>query len=161
MEELESEARKLHARLLDERRLSLLDTLTGVPNRLAYEQRIADEIERWRRFAQPTCIAAWDIDRFKQVNDSYGHGAGDKVLTVVAECLANSIRTTDFVARYGGEEFVMILPGTTTPVSVTISCGITALCQGDTSEAAFERADKAMYKAKEAGRNRTVESSNK
>jgi diguanylate cyclase len=102
------------------------------------------------------------------------------VLSVVAECLANSIRSTDFVARYGGEEFVMLLPGTTlpdalrlveemreavtqlgfhfrgAPVSITISCGITALVDGDEADAAFDRADRAMYQAKDAGRNRIV-----
>jgi diguanylate cyclase len=177
VDELEGEARRLHARLLDEKRLSMLDALTQIPNRLAYEQRIAEELDRWRRFGQPTCVAAWDIDHFKRVNDSYGHRAGDKVLTVVAEWLARSIRATDFVARYGGEEFVMVLPGTTlehamklandlrqavgqlgfhfrgTPVSVTISGGITALLPEDKSEDAFDRADKALYKAKDSGRN--------
>jgi diguanylate cyclase len=98
----------------------------------------------------------------------------------VAECLAKAIRSTDFVARYGGEEFVMLLPGTTlpdairlanqmreavaelgfhfrgTPVSITISCGITALVNGDEVEDAFDRADGAMYRAKETGRNCVV-----
>lgn len=177
MDEMETEARKLKARLTDEKRLSMRDPLTQIPNRLAYEQRIGEEVERWIRFSQPTCIAVWDIDGFKAINDGYGHRAGDKVLTVVAECLAKAIRSTDFVARYGGEEFVMLLPGTTlpdairlsnqmreavarlgfhfrgTPVSVTISCGITALVNGDEAEDAFDRADGAMYRAKEAGRN--------
>jgi diguanylate cyclase len=180
MDEMESEARKLHARLLDEKRLSMLDPLTQIPNRLAYDQHIAEELDRWRRFTQPTCVAAWDIDRFKNINDSYGHRAGDKVLSVVAECLARGIRSTDFVARYGGEEFVMILPGTTLevamrlleqmraevsrlgfhfrgePVSVTMSCGATALHAGDEPEDVFDRADKALYQAKDAGRNRVV-----
>ncbi|MEO6185955.1 MAG: diguanylate cyclase [Steroidobacteraceae bacterium] len=180
MDEMESEARKLKARLTDEKRLSMRDPLTQIPNRLAYEQRVGEEVERWVRFSQPTCIAVWDIDGFKAINDGYGHRAGDKVLTVVAECLAKAIRSTDFVARYGGEEFVMLLPGTTlpdairlanqmreavarlgfhfrgTPVSVTISCGITALVNGDEAEDAFDRADGAMYRAKEAGRNCVV-----
>lgn len=177
MEELEREARKLHASLADEKRLSLLDSLTRIPNRLAYEQRMEDELERWRRFGQPTCIAACDIDHFKRINDSYGHRAGDKVLQVVSECFAASVRSTDFVARYGGEEFVFILPGSTpddglklmnrirekvaeigfhfrgSPVSVTISCGLTTLHSDDGEDDAFDRADKAMYAAKDAGRN--------
>jgi diguanylate cyclase len=180
MDEMESEARKLKARLTDEKRLSMRDPLTQIPNRMAYEQRVGEEIERWTRFSQPTCIAVWDIDEFKTINDNYGHRAGDKVLSVVAECLANSIRSTDFIARYGGEEFVMLLPGTTmpdalrlaeemreavtqlgfhfrgAPVSITISCGITALVDGDEAENAFDRADRAMYRAKETGRNRVV-----
>lgn len=180
MEELEKEARKLHASLADEKRLSLLDALTRIPNRLAYEQRLEDELERFRRFGQPICLATCDIDHFKRVNDSYGHRAGDKVLQVVAESFAASVRSTDFVARYGGEEFVFILPGSTledaqalmnrirekisevgfhfrgTPVSVTVSCGLTALRAEDVSDDAFDRADKAMYQAKDAGRNRVV-----
>jgi diguanylate cyclase len=180
MEELEKEARKLHASLADEKRMSLLDSLTRIPNRLAYEQRIEDETERFRRFGQPICLATCDIDHFKRINDSYGHRAGDKVLQVVAECFAASVRSTDFVARYGGEEFVFILPGSTledaqhlmnrirekvaevgfhfrgTPVSVTISCGLTALRTEDGADDAFDRADKAMYQAKDAGRNRVT-----
>jgi diguanylate cyclase len=180
MDEMESEARKLKERLTDEKRLSMLDPLTQIPNRLAYEQRMSQELERWARFSQPTCIAVWDIDQFKAINDNYGHRAGDKVLTVVAECLAKAMRSTDFIARYGGEEFIMVLSGTQlpdavrladsmreavtqlgfhfrgAPVSITISCGITALTNGDEAEAAFDRADNAMYRAKEAGRNRVV-----
>lgn len=180
MEEMETEAKSLQARLTDEKRLSLLDPLTQISNRLAWEQRMSEELDRWKRFRQPTCVAAWDIDEFKHINDNFGHRAGDKVLSVVAETLAAGGRATDFVARYGGEEFVMLLPGTTladgvrlvdqmreaitqigfhfrgAPVSVTISCGITLIRDGDTESDAFDRADKAMYKAKESGRNRVV-----
>jgi diguanylate cyclase len=180
VEQLEGEASKLHARLEDEQRLSSIDGLTQIPNRWAYEQRIAAELLRWRRFAQPTCIAAWDVDYFKRVNDTYGHRAGDRVLKAVAEVLSTSIRSTDFVARYGGEEFVMILAGANveqatrmleamriavsglrlhfrgTPVSVTISVGVTAFRSGDTVSDVFDRADKALYMAKEDGRNRCV-----
>jgi diguanylate cyclase len=178
--EMESKAKELQARLADEQRLAQLDTLTRIPNRLAWEQRVTEELAHWRRFRLPTCVAAWDIDSFKRINDSYGHRAGDKVLVVVAETLAAGIRGTDFVARYGGEEFVMLLPGMMiedgqrianqlreaiarvgfhfrgAPVSVTISCGITQLRDGDSASEAFDRADKAMYQAKEGGRNRVV-----
>ena len=154
--------------------------LTKIPNRLAYEKRIEEELKRWQRFKQPTCIAVWDIDHFKHINDTYGHRAGDRVLHAVAESLARRIRGTDFLARYGGEEFVMILCGTKlddavhlidemrttisklalhfrgTPISITISSGVTTLLVGDSSAAAFERADKAMYQAKNSGRNRCV-----
>jgi diguanylate cyclase len=180
MEQMEGETRALQARLSDEQRQALLDALTRIPNRLAWEQRIVAEMARWERFRQPTCVLAWDIDGFKGINDRYGHRAGDKVLVVVAESLAGGIRGTDFVARYGGEEFVMLLPGTSlengvaianqmreaiaqtgfhfrgAPVSVTISCGITELQEGDTSDEVFDRADRAMYQAKDGGRNRVV-----
>jgi diguanylate cyclase len=177
---LEAEARRLNDQLKDEQRLASMDVLTQVPNRHAYDIRIEAELQRWQRFAQPTCVAAWDIDHFKHINDSYGHRAGDRVLHAVARCLASRIRGTDFVARYGGEEFVMIFCGAKlddamrvidemrtaiaklgfhfrgTPVSVTISCGITALQSGDSSGTAFDRADKALYQAKDQGRNRCV-----
>jgi diguanylate cyclase len=178
--ELETEANRLHGQLKDEQRLSTIDALTKIPNRLAYEKRIEEELNRWQRFKQPTCIAVWDIDSFKRINDSYGHRAGDRVLHTVAECLAGRIRGTDFLARYGGEEFAMILPGTKlddaarlievmrtaisgigfhfrgTPVSITISSGVTALQAADSPGSAFDRADKALYQAKESGRNRCV-----
>ena len=178
--ELETEANRLHSQLKDEQRLSTMDVLTKVPNRLAYDKRIEEELGRWQRFKQPTCIAVWDVDHFKRINDSYGHRAGDRVLRTVAECLAGRIRGTDFLARYGGEEFVMILPGTKladaerlieemrtaiskigfhfrgAPVSITISSGLTALLPADSSGSAFDRADKALYQAKESGRNRCV-----
>ncbi len=180
MAELEAEANRLHDQLKDEQRLASIDVLTKIPNRMAYDRRIEEELQRWHRFAQPTCIAAWDIDYFKKINDTHGHRAGDRVLLTIAKCLAARIRTTDFLARYGGEEFVMILSGTKVVdamklieemrsavadlqfhfrgalVSVTISCGITAFQEGDTAEAAFDRADKALYKAKDNGRNQAV-----
>ncbi|MDY6948367.1 MAG: diguanylate cyclase [Pseudomonadota bacterium] len=176
--ELEDEAKRLHHQLQDEQRLSTIDSLTKIPNRLAYEKRVEDELHRWRRFSQPTCIVVWDVDHFKRINDSYGHRAGDRVLQAVAGCFAAKIRSTDFVARYGGEEFVMILPGTHledgmqftdrlraaiasigfhfrgTPVSITVSSGVTAFLPEDSADRAFDRADKAMYRAKDAGRNR-------
>lgn len=178
--ELEAEASRLHGQLKDEQRQSMIDVLTKIPNRLAYDKRIEEELRRWQRFKQPTCIAVWDVDHFKRINDAYGHRAGDKVLETVADCLANRIRGTDFLARYGGEEFVMILPGTEldnalrvvdemraaiarigfhfrgTPVSITLSSGVTTLLSGDSAGAAFDRADKALYQAKANGRNRCI-----
>ena len=178
--ELEAEATRLHSQLKDEQRQSTIDVLTKIPNRLAYDKRIDEELRRWQRFKQPTCVAVWDVDHFKRVNDTYGHRAGDRVLSAVAECLAGRIRGTDFLARYGGEEFVMILPGTRledavrvvdemrtaiarigfhfrgTPVSITVSSGVTALMSNDSAGAAFDRADKALYQAKADGRNRCV-----
>jgi diguanylate cyclase len=177
MAELEAEASRLHNQLKDEQRTASLDVLTKIPNRMAYDKRIDEELKRWQRFKQPTCLAAWDIDHFKRINDTYGHRAGDGVLRAVAECLSGRIRGTDFIARYGGEEFVMILAGTQlddavrlidliriaianlklhfrgTPLSITISSGVTALQADDSAGVVFERADKALYQAKERGRN--------
>ncbi len=178
--ELEAEAQKLQTQLQAEQQVSLLDGLTKLPNRLAYDKRIEEELQRSQRFGQAVCVVVWDVDHFKQVNDTYGHRAGDRVLSNVAECLKNHARSTDFVARYGGEEFVMILTGARVdhamvlldkirvaitklgfhyrgqPVSVTASCGVAELKQGDSAESLFERADKALYQAKKDGRNRCV-----
>ena len=179
--ELEAESTKLHHQLNDEQRLSTIDALTNIPNRLAYEKRIQEDLNRWQRFKQPTCIAVWDIDHFKNINDQYGHRAGDRVLRAVAESLAGRVRSTDYLARVGGEEFVMILCGTKIDGAlsvidemriaisklkfhsqgiplppVTISSGVTALLPNDSAGAAFDRADKALYQAKDTGRNRCV-----
>jgi diguanylate cyclase len=174
---LERESRSLHESLREEQRLAMLDALTGIPNRAAYDDRIEQEFKRWKRFTRPVSILAWDIDRFKSVNDAYGHKAGDKVLRVVGQHLARHVRDTDFVARYGGEEFVMLLVGTgveearvvadkirvelaalgfhfhDSPVAVTASCGITEFASTDTPDIIFDRADRALYQAKQAGRN--------
>ncbi len=179
--QLEAETSKLQVQLTDEQRLSTIDGLTGIANRLAYDKRIQEEVLRWDRFKQPTCIAVWDIDHFKDINDKHGHRAGDRVLKAVAGCLASRVRRTDFLARFGGEEFVMILCGADmqsaaaaiddmririselkfhtsgTPLPpVTISIGLTALSPGDTAGSAFDRADRSLYEAKNTGRNRCV-----
>lgn len=175
--ELERESRNLQRNLEEEQRLATIDSLTGIPNRAAYDERIEHEYLRWQRSGVAISILAWDIDRFKSVNDAYGHRAGDKVLRVVAQHLARHVRGTDFVARYGGEEFVMILVGTTAdqaliaadkirtgigrigfhfrgkPVTVTASCGIASFRTDDTPDSIFDRADRALYRAKDAGRN--------
>ncbi|HTQ98999.1 MAG TPA: diguanylate cyclase [Candidatus Acidoferrum sp.] len=178
--ELEQQASSLQQKVAEEKRNSLLDPLTQVANRLGWDQRITEELHHWRQYPQPVCLLTWDIDRFKSINDNYGHTAGDKVLKIVAACLAKNIRGGDFIARYGGEEFVMLLPGTTLDhgtaladkirdavskigfhfsgkaLVITISCGITALQAGDNATTAFERADKALYQAKQNGRNQVI-----
>lgn len=174
---LESEATELRQRISAERSQALLDPLTGIPNRLAYQERSTQEAARWKRFKTPLCLFIWDVDNFKRINDTYGHKAGDKVLTTIAGLLHTQIRETDFLARYGGEEFVMLTSGADVnaarelaeklrkavetcgfhfrgeAVTITISCGISAFHDGDSAESVFERADKAMYRAKQAGRN--------
>lgn len=177
---LEQETQNLKTVLVEKNRQALNDALTGIPNRLAYEQRVQDEIGRWKRFGNPLSLAIWDVDFFKKVNDTYGHKAGDKVLKTIAQLLVQRIRNTDFMARIGGEEFVMLLPGTKeeetlrlvnelrkqveecgfhyhgTAVKITISCGVSSFHADDTLEQVFERADKALYRAKKGGRNQCV-----
>jgi diguanylate cyclase len=178
--ELERETHSLHVSLQEEQRLAMIDALTGIPNRAAYDGRMEQEYRRWKRFGRTVAIIAWDIDRFKAINDAYGHKAGDKVLRVFGQQLKKHVRETDFVARYGGEEFVMLLVGSSPaeaytvadkirieiaqlafhfhdkPVAITASCGITNFIAEDTADVAFDRADRALYQAKEAGRNRCV-----
>ena len=177
---LEKEADSLKQIVIEKNKQAMFDALTAIPNRLSYEKRIEDEISRWKRFNTPLSLAIWDIDFFKKVNDTYGHKAGDKVLKTVAQLLNKRIRATDFLARYGGEEFVMLLPGTRQEetlrlvnelreqvehcgfhyhgeaVTITVSCGISSFNEGDVVEKVFERADQALYKAKDNGRNQCV-----
>lgn len=177
---LERETHNLREVVVKERRLAMLDALTGIANRLAYDERLDVEYKRWVRFREPLSIAVWDVDHFKDLNDRYGHKAGDKVLRVLAQFMARNARQTDFIARYGGEEFIVLLVGTAGdaalrvmeglrrkietlgfhfrdhPVKITASCGTTEFREGDTPDTAFDRADKALYEAKEKGRNRCM-----
>ncbi|MCO6412789.1 MAG: diguanylate cyclase [Thiogranum sp.] len=175
---MEHEAETLRERVREERSQAMTDALTGIPNRLAYEERLQQEVARWKRFGTPLVLVMWDVDRFKDINDRFGHKAGDKVLRAIANVLAGGVRETDFVARYGGEEFVQLMTGSSLAeclpvveklraaveatgfhfrdeaVVVTVSCGLARFTDGDSAEQCFERADKALYRAKEQGRNR-------
>ncbi len=181
LQALEKESADLRERLRQERHLALIDPLTGIYNRLAFDERMGQEFARWRRYKSPLTLAVWDIDRFKSVNDTYGHQAGDRVLTVVAKLLRKQVRETDFIARFGGEEFIMLLPETAIEdavgvaeklrtsvaacefhyggrrVVVTASCGLAEFHEGDTPEQVFARADQALYAAKAGGRNQCRE----
>lgn len=156
------------------------DSLTSLPNRQSYEEHAADVLERFRNTGKELCLAVCDIDRFKRINDTFGHLAGDKVLKKVASLLSSSIRSADFVARVGGEEFVLIFEQTSSKIAVsileklrsvieecqffyrdnkvdvTVSFGVTSAIEKDDLESLFSRADKAMYEAKNSGRNRVV-----
>lgn len=178
--ELEGETRALHRNLDLERRRSRMDPLTRVANRTSFDERFAEELVRWKRFRSPVSVLVWDVDHFKAINEACGHRGGDAVLREVAGCLGRGRRQVDFLARFGGDEFVSLLVGTTladaakvaeqmrasvdalrfhfrgTPVRVTVSCGLTELRDGDTAESVFDRADAAVYRAKDGGRNRCV-----
>ncbi len=176
--ELGQENNRLNVILQEKNARLMQDTLTGIPNRLAYEERLQQEFKRWNRFGNPLTFLIWDIDHFKMINDQYGHAIGDAVLCSVAKQLASRIRGTDFVARVGGEEFVMLLPGADNEaasqlanqirlsiaesgfsnseisIPVTISCGLASIQIGDSTQRVFERADCALYQSKRTGRNR-------
>ncbi len=177
LQDAHKESDKLRQRIKKERDLAMVDPLTGIANRFAYNERLAQEVARWKRYKNPLVLSVWDVDHFKRINDSYGHQAGDKVLTVIARLFQDKVRETDFAARFGGEEFVLLLPETDlekasvvaehirqsveacefhyrgNPVPITISCGLSEFREGDTPEQVFARADAALYKAKENGRN--------
>jgi diguanylate cyclase len=178
IQDMEVESSDLKSKLKIANNQALRDTLTGLPNRNAYNERLKTELGRWKRYHSPLSLLIWDIDHFKTINDSYGHKAGDKVLQLIAKQLSEHARATDFISRFGGEEFTMLLPNTDSQsalilanqlrqtiektgfnasgssVAITISCGITEFNQDDTDETAFDRADRALYQAKEQGRNR-------
>ncbi len=177
---MESESKDLKYKLQLARDKALRDPLTGLPNRLAYDERLATEFARWQRNQTPLTMIIWDIDHFKNINDNFGHKAGDKTLSIIARLLSDNCRKSDFVARFGGEEFIMLLSETTKEsgfilaekirkiveksgfnaggkaVSITISCGITQFLETDDFESFFERADQALYAAKNQGRNQCI-----
>jgi diguanylate cyclase (GGDEF)-like protein len=109
---LEEERARVRAELMRTRELALQDELTGLANRRALEQMLANEVERSQRHARPLAILMADIDRFKSINDTYGHRAGDEVLRELARLLAEKLRSIDRAARYGGEEFFVLMPDT-------------------------------------------------
>ena len=177
LHKMEAESRQLRQRLEAEREQALIDPLTGAPNRLAFEQRVAQEYARWRRYRSTLSLMLCDIDHFKKINDTYGHKAGDRALQGLVAVINKYLRATDFLARVGGEEFVLILPETSVDqamaaaekvrasienaefvyrgeqVHVTLSGGVAQFGEGDTVDDVYQRADEALYRAKRAGRN--------
>ncbi len=159
---------------------ALVDPLTNVLNRSAYNLKMVQLTHEFKRYNEEWALLMLDIDRFKKFNDDFGHKLGDKVLKSVAGTVSDSIRASDQIFRYGGEEFVVILgrinAKTATQLAekicrqvekdyfvdgdkkfqVTISMGGAIIRKDDTEMSLFERADKAMYRAKNNGRNQVV-----
>ena len=180
LSEMEAEASQARQIIEDQKKRATLDHLTGLPNRAAYEVQLGEELMKRSRGGRSLSFIICDVDHFKQINDNYGHIAGDKVLQLIASTLKKNLREADFIARYGGEEFVILLPGTPADaaagvaeklrtsieacpfnfrgerVSITMSFGISEFRALESTEMVFERADKALYKAKKSGRNRAV-----
>ncbi len=174
---LEHEIENAKEEIATQREIALQDALTQLPNRKAYDLRIDDEYKRWKRYGNSLVMVIADIDFFKSINDNYGHAAGDKVLKLIARTMKINLRDSDFVGRIGGEEFVFLLTETDMdsaclaiekvrkaiescpfnfkkePLTITCSFGMSLFCEGDTIEEVFERTDKALYEAKDAGRN--------
>lgn len=157
-----------------------IDNLTGAHNRAALDEVIEREVDLSLRHQSDLSMLIFDIDHFKQVNDNYGHATGDDILRECVECSSQALRSSDILFRYGGEEFVVLLPGVDThgvelaaerlrriiekhaftsrqgTVPITISIGTATVGIQDTASNMLERADKALYRAKNAGRNRVV-----
>jgi diguanylate cyclase (GGDEF)-like protein len=172
---------EISASLADTHDRATIDRLTGVANRQALLASLFSEVERATRYGRPLCVAFVDIDHFKAVNDTYGHGSGDTVLRGVAQTIAENLRASDLIGRYGGEEFMLILTETDVEegaalseklrelverqrfaidgnpaLSVTVSIGIAGgTGQQLRMEALVRDADAAMYSAKSLGRNQT------
>ena len=177
---MKEETAEYKKRLTIQKHKLFLDSLTQVHNRAALDERLEQEYKRWLRYRTPLCMAIIDIDHFKNINDNYGHMAGDKALKVVAKALQSALRDTDFIARFGGEEFVVLLPNINpdkfqkpletlrqtiksipfrfrdAKVEITISIGATLFKDGDNPSDVFERADKALYHAKNTGRDQVT-----
>lgn len=152
-----------------------IDSLTGLANRRALEEILAAEISRAHRFAHQLAVVLLDLDRFKEINDSFGHAAGDVMLRAVSRLLTSLARRGDTVARWGGEEFVVVLPETDLAgaqrfaerlrrtieahsvgdLHTTASCGVATMLPEDSVEELLGAADQALYQAKSNGRNRT------
>lgn len=163
---------------------AMTDGLTGVFNRRWLDDMIQRLLQRSEHDGLPFCVLMIDIDHFKKFNDNYGHAVGDKTLCVVADTLVKKVRPIDLVARYGGEEFCVLLPetdlengaiagermrkaihkikikdGNNTPIPrISISAGLACLRAGENSDELLKRADQALYRAKERGRDRVEES---
>lgn len=157
---------------------SMRDALTGIGNRLAMDTAFDREMKLAQRYGYALSLVIVDIDHFKCVNDTYGHQYGDKVLCHVAQMIKGALRETDQVFRFGGEEFAILLNNTNgssasgiaerirstiaaTPARLdgrktrtTLSVGLSTMQENDTPSSLFERADNALYRAKELGRNR-------
>lgn len=154
--------------------LSSTDKLTGLHNRLKLDEMFAYELSQARRYEKSFSVLLIDIDRFKDVNDTYGHQVGDQILVEFSKLLKSNSRSTESLGRWGGEEFLVILPETSAdgamtfaekirqlveahefPVVGTVTCsiGVSAFHRNDSRESMLDRADKALYCAKGKGRN--------
>jgi len=178
LQEMEQESTELRKSAEQSREMALKDALTGIWNRQALNEDLEKEFVRWQRYQKPLSLVVWDIDFFKRVNDEYGHAAGDKVLKTIARIFMQATRDADFIARFGGEEFVGVFPETrledaltlankirekietskfhyeNKPVPITASAGLATFRPNDTIDDVFKRADAALYRSKETGRNR-------
>jgi len=154
---------------------AFVDELTNIANRAKFNQVLESELKKFKRYRDNLSLVIFDIDYFKNVNDSFGHQIGDNILSNLAQLVNSNIRDVDFFARWGGEEFVILLPNTelnaavafsehireyieesifTKNIKITCSFGVSQIDKIDNEESFFKRADDALYIAKKTGRNR-------
>lgn len=177
---LRKQRQELAAALEENRELASRDALTGLINRRHMRELLELEQRRCVRGVRTMLLAQMDIDHFKSINDTYGHGVGDMALKTFAQTVRDNIRNSDVLARWGGEEFVLLLSdtdvagamltlqrvraaveGTTMPdappgLQMTVSIGLAEHMAGEMLEVTLDRADKALYSAKRAGRNQVI-----
>ena len=184
LEQLSQKVNTLNVELEKAKEESVKDGLTGIYNRKAFDIYIRKLVDRNTVIKTPFSILLLDIDDFKKINDNFGHQTGDRVLVATAHKCREFIRSDDFLSRYGGEEFVVVLPGASlrnaikksklickeiaktryaleenkedTIISITVSIGASVHKKGDTVATVIERADKALYAAKQAGKNQVI-----
>jgi diguanylate cyclase (GGDEF)-like protein/hemerythrin-like metal-binding protein len=174
LEALQRTNQKLRIALVELECMASTDKLTGAWNRRRLEEAVRNEMDRLKRYDHPLSLLVLDIDLFKQVNDGYGHGAGDRLLVELAERIRSVLRATDSITRWGGEEFVVLCPNSALAATakfadrlrlsiadarfsvgkqITASVGVAECLPGETWEQWFHRADTALYRAKSLGRN--------
>lgn len=166
------EMRTLQVRAEEFERLAQVDALTGLSNRRVAEERLALEAARSRRYGHPLTLISFDLNNFKQINDTLGHPVGDQVLKYFAQRLQSAVRKTDTAARMGGDEFLILLPDCDTDhvqvllsrlrpmeldcgdakVPIYFSAGWVGYQQGETTEQFLERADRTLYAEKRSGK---------
>jgi diguanylate cyclase len=184
IETLSSQVHTLRQELQTAKEESMQDGLTGVYNRRAFDRHIKNLVDQHRAQRAAFAVLILDIDDFKRINDSHGHPVGDRVILALANACRQMIRSDDFLARYGGEEFVILLPGASRrnavkkaqqlctsiakthyaldedhseqTLSITISIGVSEYRPPDDVDSLLHRADKALYDAKAAGKNRVA-----
>ncbi len=188
MEELsrsQMESKKLKEQLHTSKIQLLRDPLTNIPNTLAFDERVDVEFHRWKRHKSPLCLAIWDMDHFRTINENYGHDVGDQILKVFADIIHTRVRKVDLFARIGGEEFALLMPDTPIDmalmlneqlrvmveqcdfqhegkaVAITSSVGLAEFQQGDEIISVLQRADQALYWSKHDGRNKCTVFKNK
>ena len=165
------------SKIVEDRRIALFDQLTGLYNRRSFDIFFEKELARSNRYGHSLSVVLVDIDHFKKVNDTYGHATGDEVLKELARIIEENIRTSDYACRWGGEEFALLMPETglraakekaesirkaveghlfTKAGILTASFGVSCPEKDELANVFFERVDRALYKAKDEGRNQVV-----